>query len=60
MACYNPDTEEFESLCRVMTGFSDSFYKEVICSPDCQDIFIYIPFSCLLLWGKRVDRVAKM
>ncbi|KMT18610.1 hypothetical protein BVRB_2g027400 [Beta vulgaris subsp. vulgaris] len=29
MACYNPDTEEFESLCRVMTGFSDSFYKEM-------------------------------
>uniref|UniRef100_A0A803M488 ATP-dependent DNA ligase family profile domain-containing protein n=1 Tax=Chenopodium quinoa TaxID=63459 RepID=A0A803M488_CHEQI len=29
MACYNPDTEEFESLCRVMTGFTDAFYKEM-------------------------------
>lgn len=29
MACYNPDTEEFESACRVMSGFSDSFYVEM-------------------------------
>ncbi|KAK2986757.1 hypothetical protein RJ640_010982 [Escallonia rubra] len=29
MACYNPDTEEFQSVCRVMSGFSDSFYKEM-------------------------------
>lgn len=29
MACYNPDTEEFQSVCRVMSGFSDSFYTEV-------------------------------
>ncbi|KAL8161820.1 hypothetical protein V2J09_013309 [Rumex salicifolius] len=29
MACYNPDTEEFESVCRVMSGFSDSFYTEM-------------------------------
>ena len=29
MACYNPDTEEFQSVCRVMSGFSDNFYKEV-------------------------------
>lgn len=29
MACYNPDTEDFQSVCRVMSGFSDSFYKEV-------------------------------
>ncbi|CAO2825368.1 unnamed protein product [Amaranthus hypochondriacus] len=29
MACYNPDSEEFESLCRVMTGFTDVFYKEM-------------------------------
>ncbi|XP_028550138.1 DNA ligase 6 [Dendrobium catenatum] len=26
MACYNPDSEEFQSVCRVMSGFSDSFY----------------------------------
>lgn len=30
MACYNPDTEEFQSVCRVMSGFSDTFYAEVI------------------------------
>ncbi|GMH27223.1 hypothetical protein Nepgr_029066 [Nepenthes gracilis] len=29
MACYNPDTEEFESVCRVMSGFSDFFYVEM-------------------------------
>ncbi|XP_060193052.1 DNA ligase 6 isoform X2 [Lycium barbarum] len=29
MACYNPDTEEFQSVCRVMSGFSDSFYVEM-------------------------------
>lgn len=29
MACYNPDTEEFQSVCRVMSGFSNSFYIEV-------------------------------
>ncbi|KAK9118640.1 hypothetical protein Scep_016733 [Stephania cephalantha] len=29
MACYNPDTEDFQSVCRVMSGFSDSFYAEM-------------------------------
>ncbi|XP_058087232.1 DNA ligase 6 [Magnolia sinica] len=29
MACFNPDTEEFQSVCRVMSGFSDSFYVEM-------------------------------
>ncbi|KAL1536962.1 DNA ligase 6 [Salvia divinorum] len=29
MACYNPDSEEFQSVCRVMSGFSDAFYKEM-------------------------------
>ncbi|XP_020522813.1 DNA ligase 6, partial [Amborella trichopoda] len=29
MACYNPDTEEFQSVCRVMSGFSDTFYIEM-------------------------------
>ncbi|XP_065848576.1 DNA ligase 6 isoform X2 [Euphorbia lathyris] len=28
MACYNPETEEFQSVCRVMSGFSDAFYTE--------------------------------
>ncbi|KAG6527565.1 hypothetical protein ZIOFF_009676 [Zingiber officinale] len=26
VACYNPDTEEFQSVCRVISSFSDSFY----------------------------------
>lgn len=30
MACYNPETEDFQSVCRVMSGFSDVFYTEVI------------------------------
>ncbi|XP_050372696.1 DNA ligase 6 isoform X2 [Argentina anserina] len=29
MACYNPETEEFQSVCRVMSGFSDLFYTEM-------------------------------
>ncbi|KAL0332442.1 UNVERIFIED_CONTAM: DNA ligase 6 [Sesamum calycinum] len=29
MACYNPDTEDFQSVCRVMSGFSDVFYTEM-------------------------------
>ena len=28
MAVYDPDTEELQSLCRCMSGFSDQFYKE--------------------------------
>ncbi|GFQ01891.1 DNA ligase 1 [Phtheirospermum japonicum] len=29
MACYNPDTEEYQSVCRVMSGISDAFYTEM-------------------------------
>ncbi|KAK1370129.1 hypothetical protein POM88_036221 [Heracleum sosnowskyi] len=29
IACYNPDLEEFQSVCRVMSGISDSFYTEL-------------------------------
>ncbi|KAJ4847523.1 hypothetical protein Tsubulata_003941 [Turnera subulata] len=29
MACYNPETENFQSVCRVMSGFSDAFYIEM-------------------------------
>uniref|UniRef100_A0A2P2IVV1 ATP-dependent DNA ligase family profile domain-containing protein n=2 Tax=Rhizophora mucronata TaxID=61149 RepID=A0A2P2IVV1_RHIMU len=29
MACYNPETEEFQSVCRVMSGFSDAFYIQM-------------------------------
>ncbi|CAA3004488.1 DNA ligase 1 isoform X1 [Olea europaea subsp. europaea] len=29
MACYNPDTEEFQSVCRVMSGFTDAFYTQM-------------------------------
>ncbi|XP_028785526.1 DNA ligase 6-like isoform X2 [Neltuma alba] len=29
MACYNPETEEYQSVCRVMSGFSDAFYMEM-------------------------------
>lgn len=27
LAVYDPETEEFQSLCRCMSGFSDAFYK---------------------------------
>ncbi|XP_047153019.1 DNA ligase 6 isoform X1 [Vigna umbellata] len=29
VACFNPETEEYQSVCRVMSGFSDSFYIEM-------------------------------
>ncbi|XP_010528512.1 PREDICTED: DNA ligase 6 isoform X2 [Tarenaya hassleriana] len=29
MACFDPETEEFQSVCRVMSGFSDAFYIEM-------------------------------
>ncbi|XP_047317657.1 DNA ligase 6 [Impatiens glandulifera] len=29
MACYEPDSQEFQSVCRVMSGFSDAFYIEM-------------------------------
>lgn len=28
MACYDVEAEEFQSVCRCMSGFSDEFYKE--------------------------------
>lgn len=27
LACWDPEREEFQSVCRVMSGFSDLFYK---------------------------------
>eukprot|EP01018_Ginkgo_biloba_P027056 Gb_13001 [translate_table: standard] len=32
LACYNPDCEEYQSVCRVMSGFTDAFYKEMSAS----------------------------
>eukprot|EP00730_Choanoeca_flexa_P006137 TRINITY_DN12092_c0_g1_i2.p1 TRINITY_DN12092_c0_g1~~TRINITY_DN12092_c0_g1_i2.p1 ORF type:complete len:1489 (+),score=272.53 TRINITY_DN12092_c0_g1_i2:30-4496(+) len=29
LACYNPDTEQLESVCKVMSGFTDEFYKTI-------------------------------
>lgn len=28
LACWDPDREEFQSVCRVMSGYSDMFYQE--------------------------------
>lgn len=28
MAVWDPDTEQLQSLCRCMSGFSDAFYRE--------------------------------
>jgi DNA ligase-1 len=28
LACYDPETETYASVCRVMSGFSDAFYKD--------------------------------
>lgn len=27
LACFDPDTGEFQSVCRVMSGFTDAFYS---------------------------------
>ncbi|OZJ04362.1 hypothetical protein BZG36_03204 [Bifiguratus adelaidae] len=29
LACYNPETESLESVCKCMSGFSDQFYKDM-------------------------------
>ncbi|KAI9267959.1 ATP-dependent DNA ligase [Phascolomyces articulosus] len=29
LACYNPDNDTFESVCKCMSGFTDKFYKEM-------------------------------
>ncbi|KNC97744.1 DNA ligase I, ATP-dependent (dnl1) [Spizellomyces punctatus DAOM BR117] len=29
MAAYNPETEQYETVCKCMSGFSDAFYKEM-------------------------------
>lgn len=39
VACYNPDTEEFQSVCRVMSGFADSFYTEVSMIVACLHVY---------------------
>ncbi|KAJ3286527.1 hypothetical protein HK104_008985 [Borealophlyctis nickersoniae] len=28
MACYNPETEMYETVCKCMSGFTDAFYKQ--------------------------------
>ncbi|KAH8553898.1 ATP-dependent DNA ligase [Umbelopsis sp. PMI_123] len=30
LACYNPENETFESVCKCISGFSDKFYKEML------------------------------
>lgn len=29
LAAYNPETEELQSVCRCMSGYTDAFYAEV-------------------------------
>lgn len=43
MACFNPETEEFQSVCRVMSGFSDAFYIEVMKSSTTLSHFSFRP-----------------
>ena len=30
LAAYDPEAEEFQSVCRCMSGFTDAFYAEVL------------------------------
>lgn len=30
LAAYDPETEEYQSVCRCMSGFTDAFYAEVL------------------------------
>lgn len=32
LAAYDPETDEYQSVCRCMSGFTDAFYAEVCCS----------------------------
>ena len=29
LAVYDPDTDQYLSLCKVMSGYTDAFYKEI-------------------------------
>ena len=41
VAVYNPDTEEYESFAKVMSGFSDAVYKQF--TAECQELIIPQP-----------------
>ncbi|KAA8492583.1 DNA ligase 3 [Porphyridium purpureum] len=50
LACYNDDTECYETVCKVMSGFSDEFYKAFTAK--------YAPHSEFALVHKRPDYVS--
>lgn len=69
MACYNPETEEYQSVCRVMSGFSDAFYVEVIKMSEFCSAFFLPPFEhadgmssytqklVVLCWISYIERI---
>ena len=36
LAAWDPDTEEYQSVCRCMSGYTDAFYAEVCCCLSCK------------------------
>ncbi|KAG6472571.1 hypothetical protein ZIOFF_070037 [Zingiber officinale] len=52
VACYNPDTEEFQSVCHVMSSFSDSFYLEVVNNLNCFYYSVDNLYKDIFLCGK--------
>ena len=54
LAAYDPDTEEFQSVCRCMSGYTDAFYAEASLVP-------HTPAACStacawgICYGKRLN-----
>lgn len=59
LAAYDPDTEEFQSVCRCMSGYTDAFYAEASLAP-------LTPAACstacawCICYGKRLNIVKEL
>ena len=55
LAAYDPDTEEFQSVCRCMSGYTDAFYAEVTAARLQSSAVLacpsHLPVSCAPCWG---------
>ena len=49
LAAWDPDTEEFQSVCRCMSGFSDAFYAQVCLLATLHHISLPDPYNIFIL-----------